>query len=445
MKRILYIFLVISLLSCKKRSAAQGDFTDIGDTTQVKIDTQFNIIRVGSGSGKDLFIDGTGKDYPENTIIKIKGGTYRYIEIKHIRGSEKSPVRIENEGLVESSGEISLENLHFVILSGKGTKEIEKGFVLQNNAYRAVQMRGHISNFTLEYFRFINIGDNVITYQFNEVLDGTPQSYAENIAFKHIDCENTGQFYSGAGSVDNREGIKGLIKNLEISYLDFRNSPYVGSVVWIGNAEGYDIHHNRINNINTLNDNHNGIFLLTGNGRFHHNHVSNHQGNAVRAFGHSIGNQPKEVLIYNNIVYNSRKYSAFEVQSFDHNVIPGRSTFVNVLVFNNTCGNINTSKDWVGAIIDVYSLKGGTCRIFNNLGFSFPEADMIWTQHSDLIPQGSNNLYFSTSQSAGIIDETAFRLATSSKAKGSGLEHSLLTDDFYGILRNKKPSVGAVE
>src|SRR5690606_33274857 len=128
-------------------------------------------------------------------------------------------------------------------------------------------------------------------------------------SLRQLDCEQTGPFFGGAGSVDG--GIRGLIRNFEIAYLNFRNAPDVGSVVWMGNVEDYNIHHNHIDNINTKNNNHNGIFLMTGNGKFHNNIVRNHQGNAIRAFGHSIGDTPKEILIYNNIVYNSRKYSAF--------------------------------------------------------------------------------------------------------------------------------------
>src|SRR5690606_20300681 len=104
------------------------------------------------------------------------------------------------------------------------------------------------------------------------------------------------------------------------------------------------------------------------NGEFHNNYISNFQGNSLRARPFSFGSTVKELLIYNNIVINSRKYSAFEVQTFDNEDLIGRvNTFANIKVFNNTCGNLNLSSDWYGVVLDAYNISGGKCEVFNNL------------------------------------------------------------------------------
>jgi len=106
---------------------------------------------------------------------------------------------------------------------------------------------------------------------------------------------------------------------------------------------------------------------------------------------------------------------------------------------------MNTSRDWDGAVVDIYSLKGGKCEVFNNLAFDFPKADVIWTIQNDTAPTGSNNLYFNSSTDAGLADVTQFKLTQASKAKHAGRSTTLTTKDIYGNQRANPPSVGAVE
>lgn len=75
----------------------------------------------------------------------------------------------------------------------------------------------------------------------------------------------------------------------------------------------------------------------------------------IRAWAFSRGNSSSTIEIYNNIAYNSRKYGAFEIQGFDRYIIPGKTTIANAKVYNNTVGKMNTSKDWEGVILDLYS------------------------------------------------------------------------------------------
>lgn len=48
------------------------------------------------------------------------------------------------------------------------------------------------------------------------------------------------------------------------------------------------------------------MFFLVGNGKFYNNRINNHQGNALRDWVVSVGDTPKSVEIFNNIVVESR-------------------------------------------------------------------------------------------------------------------------------------------
>lgn len=427
-----------------------SSITSIGNAQPaVTRDSSENIkyIVMGTGTDRNLTIDGYARDFSCDTRIRIHEGQYNRIVIRNLSGTAGCPFIIENEGLTELNGEgkhILLSNLNHVIITGNRVKTIDKGFVIKNNPYRAIEIKGKVNNFSLKFFHFENIGDYVISYLYNEPYNPPSHSFVENLSFTHISCRSTGPFFVGGGFNENGD-IGGAIKNFEIGYLDFQDAPSVGSIVQMANVENYNIHHNHVNNINSTNKNHNGVFMLGGNGRFYNNMVTNHQGNALRAWTFSIGSTPREVLIYNNIVYNSVKYSAFEVQSFDAFMTPGLTTYANTMVFHNTCGKMNTSRDWSGALIDVYNLQGGSCYVFNNLTFDFPEAKQIWTIQHETVPTGQNNLYFNTADEAGLVDVETFKLRSDSKAKTAGLANPYIRLDFYDDSRKNPPSIGAVE
>lgn len=177
-----------------------------------------------------------------------------------------------------------------------------------------------------------------------------------------------------------------MLKNFKFLNNTIKNSQEIGSIVYSGAMDNYEIAGNKIDNINHYfpanapNGIHNGIFMIIGNGSFHDNQITNHQGNAIRAWGLSYGQEVKSIRIYNNVVWNSWKYSAFELQVTPDMAAylkkyPSRVTNTNAMVYNNTAGQLNTSKDWEGQMVDVYETGGGTLQYYNNLGF-----DMVRTQ-----------------------------------------------------------------
>jgi len=453
---LLLVFASASLFvfsSCKKgelEGATTGKAsvtTTVKDTTATTTSTVYKrTVNLGTGSGV-LTIDGKTLAVQCNDLIKIKGGTYTGINIKNILSADGCPITIKNDGLVEVVGdhnEMSLTDLKNVTISGDGTASIAKGFVFRDNNYRGIEGWGALNNLTIQNISFKNVLDMCISYQYNNLYDGTAANYVQNLKFLNISCNATGQFLGTGGYIDNGN-VYGLFKNVEIANLDYQNSPTVGILCYMGNAENFNIHNNRINNINTLNNNHNGIFMISGNGSFHHNYVSNHQGNAIRAWGHSVGTTPKNIYIYDNIVVNSRKYSGFEVQAFANRMIAGKTTYTNAVVFNNTCGNLNLSADWIGAVVDVYSLQGGKVDVYNNLAYNFKANANISNEQQDLVPNTFNNLKYDTYAQAGIVNETTFKLTSTSPAKGAGVATPFIITDYYGSLRAAKPSIGAVE
>ena len=148
---------------------------------------------------------------------------------------------------------------------------------------------------------------------------------------------------------------------------------------------------------------------MYGNGSFHDNKVTNHSGNLIRAWGASFGTSVKDILIYNNTAFNSQKYSAFELQlppwmAEYADKYPARLKPTNARVYNNTAGQMNTSKDWDGQMLDLYNTRG-SLYYFNNLGFNMnktqgPVTDMINNMSDVVIYRNDGNVYKSGWQDA---------------------------------------------
>lgn len=448
--RLLMFFLSILCSACEDRlkDTVPEDSKPVAEPLPPPV-PKYRSLDIGEGKG-DLVIDGIEMDLQCNDTLRIMGGAYNSITIKNVLSPPGCNITIKNNGIVELKGdfkEMKLENLRGVNISGDGTSAVKYGFQFIDNVYRSILISGLFTKSTIQHMSFKNIRDYAINYNFKTEYDETQNTQIEDIRFLHLFGEGTGRLIDLAGSVDNNR-VTGYIKGLEIAYMDYRNSDYLGAIAFVGNAEDYNIHHNRVDNVNRLNDEHNGIFHICGNGRFHNNYISNHQGNALRAWIYTVGTVPKEILIYNNIIVNSRKYSAFEVQFLDRFLVP-KVTYSNVKIYNNTCGSINLSKDWYGNIADVYNLQGGNCDIINNLSFDFPAQNPghnIYNQQGSTIPFISANQYFELKSNAEFADETLFTLQSSSICKNAGESVVGLDEDYYGIKRNLlKPSIGAVE
>jgi len=357
--------------------------------TTVAVPKQSSKVMVtGKGSG-ELTLSSI-----RNKKVKIRPGTYSSININNPYN-----VKIDASNVKITSGALNIEQADHLELSGLTVSDV---------SYRAVNIRGFCNDLYFHDMSFKNIGNNTISYEYAPVYDGTDKTVSKNWKFERITFENTGTGFSAGGGL-RKSDITGLMRNLKFLNNTIKNCPNIGNIIWAGAVEDYEIAGNTVDNVNTAypkdapNGIHNGIFMITGNGSFHHNKITNHQGNAIRAWGMNYGQAKKDILIYNNTVYNSWKYSAFELQATpDMQVFiannPFKASFANARVYNNTAGRLNVSKDWEGQMLDLYT-TGGTLEYYNNLGF---EMNRIQGEVSDMINgngitpviRNTNNRYF---------------------------------------------------
>jgi hypothetical protein len=361
-------------------------------------ETSFTTVGTGSGS-LEL---GTISDKK----LKIKPGTY-----SHIGFSKATNVVIDATGVNLPHGSVDITdaiNVEFF------------GFAVTDQSYRAVNIRGFCSGLYLHDLTFKNIGNDVIKYEYDGIYDGTDKTDSKDWKIENCSFTNTGCAVSFQGGFDDA-GIKTYMSGFKFLNNKIQDSPVIGTAVYAPAADGYVIAGNTVNNINTVytekdpNGIHNGIFMMTGNGSFYNNKVTNHQGNAIRAWGVSFGSTIKPIKIYNNIVWNSWKYGAFELQFIpfyqDYKAkYPTRITYTNALIYNNTVGRMNVSSNWDGQILDNY-FTGGTLDYYNNIGFDMKRnngglingdniSDMINYNFTPVFGRYENNKYFPTASPA---------------------------------------------
>jgi hypothetical protein len=358
---------------------------------------------VGTGSGQLQL--GT----LANKNIKIKPGIYDYINV-----TKATNVKIDATGVILKGGSVDIDLANGLELWG---------LTVTDQAYRAMTIRGISNDVYLHDLTFKNIGNYTITYENAALYNGSDATLSKNWKLERLSFENTSTgFHVDGGFTD--KGITGLMSNFKFLNSTIKNCPNIGNVIWMGAVEGYEIAGNRVDNVNLSfpdknapNGYHNGIFHMIGNGSFHDNVITNHQGNALRAWCASFNGIVKDVLIYNNVVWNSWKYGAFEIQAtpeIQQYIInyPSRLTFANAKIYNNTAGHLNTSKDWEGQGVDVYNI-GGTLEHYNNLYFDMVKVSGTITDGLDnmsdtKIVRDDGNRYFPT-QVQAVTDTKLFK------------------------------------
>ncbi|MBB5620346.1 hypothetical protein HDE69_001395 [Pedobacter cryoconitis] len=355
-----------------------------------------DFVSIGTGSGQ-LILEPLA-----NTNVKVVPGNYDYIYVE-----KATNVRMDATGVVLKGGSIDIGQADNLELWGAS---------IIDQSYRALSIKSQSNGIYLHDISFKNVGNYTIAYEDKTIYDGTDSTVSKDWKFERLTFENTGLAFSGGGGFQDA-GIESLMRNFKFIHCTVKNCPEISDVVYLGAVDGYEIAWNTIDNVNTLYDDpnapngyHNGLFHVTGNGSFHDNKITNHQGNAIRAWGASYGTETKDILIYNNIVWNSWKYSAFELQVFPEmftymETYPSRMKPANAKVYNNTAGLLNRSHDWEGVMIDLYQ-TGGTLEFYNNLGFemyrenpSRPVDDMINMGGPEMI-RNENNHYFPSNQQA---------------------------------------------
>lgn len=372
----------------------------------------FDFIRVGSGSG-GLLIDGSLIINPNSLPILVTEGWYSGIELLNFYAPVESPVTIKNEGTVTITGAMTVSNVENIIFSGRNTSGVQYGWQF-TYTFRPLLLSGGIENATFEGMSFANTDYPIFSTLNNTLHDGTKATRTTGLKIKHSSFVNTpqiefgGDFYTGTD--------RGFMKDLEVAYNTFSGG---FNALNAGNVDGYQIHHNVVNNNNVGNDNHNGVFKMGGAGDFYSNKLTNYQGNSIRAWAFSRVGGKLDINIYDNICYNTRKYGAFELQGFGDKIVPDVTVMTNCKVYNNTVGTMNTSKDWEGVIVDIYSWLG-TIEINKNLGFDLYKTTGAVNDNNMMNAMGSSytqsgNRYFPLASDA-VVDLVEFK----SKITGVG-------------------------
>ncbi len=347
-----------------------------------------------------------------------------------------NPTRVVPTGSVESVTWSQLQNLNNV--SNKYYKLVAGTYTGQSNLTDCsniyldlslatftgsgapiFQLNGLCNNMTFSAGKFTNVGSACISYRFETAYNSSNSStYVNNLTIQDCVCDNTGVLFENDGNMTS-SGFKGVFTNTKIIYNTIKNSANIGNVAYLFAADNFLIANNVVDNINTGNTNHNGIFMVLGNGTFINNKFTNYQGGTLRLNPLQISGSYKTSTIQNNIAVNSTKYGAFEVQ-LTPDQLPTAIPLNNILVDHNTVGNLGligrgTDADWNSTLIDIYPVKT-TVTITNNLGFNLflingntVDNNMLDSQNAtgDTIVT-DNNHYFLTSAQA-VSDLTSFR------------------------------------
>ena len=356
-------------------SVDSTEFERPGDETNEEKNDRENV-EVGNGSGQLII-----KDASEKNFI-VKPGTYWNITIENIKNST-----INGKSVLIEGGDMKISNVSKLEVSGVN---------FENYSQTAVIIKDDANDLTLRDLRFKNIANTVIVFKKDKKFDGNPSSYSENIQLDNIYAENTGMLFGSAGGIQE-DGFYGLIKRFKLTNSTIKNSPILSNAVYLSLGEDYEFSNNTIDNVNSKNNNHNGIFFAQGNGKAFGNKVTNHQGNMIRAWLFSIDKPNATVEIYDNVVYNSTRYGAFELQ-----VTPTIESFsvfkpANAKIYNNTVGRLNTGipKYFEGRLLDLYQTFG-TVEIYNNLSFDLYDDNLINNMHDarvTKITKNANNVY----------------------------------------------------
>ncbi len=418
---------------------------------------------VGTGSG-DLTIDGSVTKFLANSLIVINPGTYQTINIIHLDSVtiQNGTAAVIMDGTSNMYAGINFSNCSNDTITRNPdiAATVPFGFICQNNIYRPTTITGVNKNMLFEYLSYSNIGDYTISITDNalKVWDGTDASLQGiNLKFKNCKFDNcNSSIFEVYGDI-TKSAITGLQRNFEVGFCTFTNSN--GGDLCVGGAvDKFSVHDNYFSNINSTNNNDNGLFHMIGNGDFYKNYATNYQGHLMRLWSISFGQTPENCLIYDNISFNSRKYSPFEWQSTEGlNVVAApNTTYCNIRLNNNTAGNLNTSQTTAfdACLVDNYSMPAGsTQEVYNNLLYncfvstSLGNRIFQWTStayEAQLVTLG--NRYYTSSINAG-FDETNLVLLNSSPAKNAGVSgHLIAPFDYHQLPFNtSNPSIGAVQ
>jgi hypothetical protein len=280
------------------------------------------------------------------------------------------------------------------------------GASMHDQKYRCININGLSNDIYLHDITFKNVGDYVISTSNQTYWDGTDLTACKNWKFDKLVFDNTSACFVSNSSLDAK-GVKNLLKNFSLTNSRVKNCPTIGNAFYLGACDGYTFAYNTFTNLNANNNDDNGIILAIGTGAVYNNTLTNHEGYLIRSRTMSFGPEVKTVLMYNNFIYNSRKYSALEVQTTPEmkayiDRYPKWASVAKTEVYGNIAGVLSTSGDWAGVLFVAYNTYA-TISVHDNFGFAFfnseqdPAAMIHGMNDPELTPiTSTNNVYYKT-------------------------------------------------
>lgn len=404
-------------------------------------------VYIGSGSGELNYPNAQATlNLQDGDTLVIRAGVYQGITLNNITAGAGKKIYVINQGQVEITNSwvgFNVSDLTNVDIMGNGTPGITYGFYIHDLLIRGMDILGRLSGVSFSYFRMENMNDYGVYMLDNALIyDGTNNSLFYDIKFLHFKMYNIVQtpFQFGDWSLVKDLGAVGMMRKIEVAYCDVEKI-LNADIIHLNRAVQVNVHHNRIVHTGLNDTRHAGIIYLRGDGDIHHNYISDHWGNGVRAEGFSL-DAPGTVNIYNNVVVNSRKYSGVEANSYDNDVNGSVYTrYCNYKIYNNTFGNLSAA-DWQAAMVDTYNAYGGTIEIKNNIGFNIQKdlaydatRNYVYSRFNVTLPDTANNLYSTSYVPLGLINDSSCLLNVNSPAIDKGTNFSWMTDDIDGVAR----------
>jgi len=389
MKKTIFILIIIAFIGSVAKAQVK---TSSSDTSAA------NTIVLGRGAGF-LIIDGANNTYPPGTRIIVKPGIYTNgLIVQNLKDVTICGKDVTIDGLSQTE-----EGFNSCLNISKLTNVTITGFTTQNNGYRMLNINSRMVNVTLDSLSFINCNQGIYVNNNNKLIwDGTDAT-VNLLNFKITNSE-----FINCGTNDLNGGIEkgyvfNLVKNLVVSNNIFSGGN-PGNLIACRAVDGFKIFHNTIDGINPINNDDNRLMMMTGNGDAYENKFTNYEGHAIAVWPVSFGKVVKTSHFYNNTCIGARRYAAFEFQEFREYAIRGVTTKSDLIVNNNTCGDINTDHwtDYPGTFIDNYQFgyMGGKVTLTNNKGYNFfpaPTNNVYWNLAKPAVVYG--NIYDYTRKS----------------------------------------------
>ena len=322
---------------------------------------------VGDGSGSLVVDDGFFTyGLSTNDTIFLNPGIYDYLLIKN--HSSRIYIIGSDDVIIDYNG-----GLGYSLLYNNVDLYIEN-ITFRNGEYRGLHVEGECDGNVIKNLRFRNIQDVQMIFKGLPDYDGTEATRRDSIIIDGSAVDNCNY-----NSIALPNAYNSVVKNCVID----STTGTQGTAIEISLGRDIDIFNNTFTNINLAGTVHNGVIVMSGEGRIFNNRCINYQGDFIRGRAYSIDRADAqdvgELLVYNNFVWNSRKYGFMEFQMFDttstNTYGPGTVHSGRFKAYNNTAGRLrDIDYEKGGSMFSLYTFDRNDHEIKNNVVI-FPRTD----------------------------------------------------------------------